>query len=89
MEHKCEYPECEERVDSAMLFCRTHWYEVPKPERDAVWQTWMARKRAVAGGAGAGYIGAVAAHQAAKVSAIRSVDSRHSVTRDYTILEVA
>ena len=38
--HTCPGPHCDRQVDYRMLACRTHWYQVPKPLRDAVWRTW-------------------------------------------------
>jgi hypothetical protein len=54
MTHRCPGPGCTEDVDSSMLMCPGHWYQVPKPVRRAVWIAWNR-------GAGAG----TPAHQAA------------------------
>ena len=35
--HKCPTNGCNEKVPTKMLFCRTHWFMVPKTLRDAVW----------------------------------------------------
>lgn len=38
--HKCPKMGCEVRVPHRMLACRAHWYEIPKPYRDAVWRAY-------------------------------------------------
>lgn len=63
MSHRCPANGCTRTVSPAMLMCRPHWYMVPKPLRDAVWNAW-------GGGAGAG----TAPHQAAILAAVEAVD---------------
>jgi hypothetical protein len=48
-----------------MLMCRPHWYMVPKPQRDAVWDAWR-------GGLGAGS----PAHREAILAAIEAVNAK-------------
>lgn len=60
--HRCPGPECTEQVPAHMLMCRSHWYAVPGPIRQAVWATWK-------GGAGAG----TPAYTAAITRAIEAV----------------
>lgn len=38
--HECPKNGCDRRVPFHMLACRAHWYQVPKPIRDAVWRTY-------------------------------------------------
>lgn len=38
--HECPKRGCTHRVLAHMLTCRGHWYAIPKPLRDAVWDTW-------------------------------------------------
>lgn len=61
--HTCPATGCTRNVPSHMLLCRTHWYMVPGPLRDAVWDAW-------AGGIGAGS----SAHRAACADAIEAVN---------------
>lgn len=63
--HRCPCRACKARVAPDRLMCPPHWYQVPKPMRDAVWATWRS-------GAGAG----TAAHTAAITAAIAAVDAR-------------
>ena len=60
--HRCPGPLCEAEVDSSMLMCPRHWYQVPAPVRVAVWRAWRR-------GAGAG----TPAHRAAMAAAIAAV----------------
>lgn len=39
-DHICPAPQCDARIPFNMLACRRHWYQVPKPLRDAVWRAW-------------------------------------------------
>lgn len=57
--HECPGPECGKLVPDEMLACPRHWYQVPKPMRDAVYKAWNR-------GAGAGS----AAHYNAMLAAI-------------------
>jgi hypothetical protein len=52
-----------------MLMCRSHWYMVPKPLRDAVWNAW-------ANGRGAGS----PAHRDAITEAIEAVNRKLEVS---------
>jgi hypothetical protein len=61
--HECPADGCKRRVGTAMLMCRTDWFRVPKPLRNAVWAAWRE-------GAGAGS----PEHQAAISAAIRAVN---------------
>lgn len=47
MDHECPRNGCTRQVPEHMLMCRSDWYRVPRPLRDAVWATWR-------NGAGAG-----------------------------------
>jgi hypothetical protein len=38
--HKCPARRCTLRVGPGKLMCRTHWYMVPGPLRDAVYAAW-------------------------------------------------
>lgn len=38
--HLCPASGCRRPVSPDRLMCRPHWYQVPKPLRDAVWATW-------------------------------------------------
>lgn len=38
MAHRCPSPGCEERVPSGRYACRRHWFTIPKPLRDELWQ---------------------------------------------------
>ena len=57
--HLCPAAGCRQHVSADRLMCRPHWYQVPKPLRDAVWATWRS-------GAGAG----TSEHTAAILAAI-------------------
>lgn len=37
MSHSCHAFGCGIAVPPSMMFCRPHWYLLPKPVRDAVW----------------------------------------------------
>lgn len=63
--HRCPVAGCRARVPYHRLMCKLHWYQVPRPLRDAVWATWQS-------GAGAG----TAAHTAAIEAAVRAVDGK-------------
>lgn len=41
MTHVCPAPGCEEQVDRSMLACRAHWFSIPKPLRDEVWEAFL------------------------------------------------
>jgi hypothetical protein len=38
-DHKCPKNGCRVRVPNSKLACRTHWYQLSKPVRDAVYAT--------------------------------------------------
>jgi hypothetical protein len=39
--HLCPAAGCRQHISAGRFMCRTHWYQVPKPIRDAVWATWQ------------------------------------------------
>ncbi|MEI6417478.1 MAG: hypothetical protein WCO82_00275 [Sphingomonadales bacterium] len=39
----CAAPGCDQQAKPGQLMCRPHWFQVPKPIRDAIWSTWKAR----------------------------------------------
>jgi hypothetical protein len=41
MSHKCHARGCNVVVPPAMFMCRSHWYSLPKPMRDAVWREYQ------------------------------------------------
>lgn len=41
--HKCPANGCTAKVPGSMLFCRKHWFMVPKSLRDAVWREYRAQ----------------------------------------------
>ena len=63
--HECPATGCTRDVPIDMLMCRSHWYMVPKPLRNAVWGAWQE-------GDGAG----TRAHTAAIHAAIKSVNDK-------------
>jgi hypothetical protein len=60
--HRCPAGGCRVKVPATRLMCREHWYQVPRPLRDAVWATWRS-------GAGKGS----PAHDAAIVAAVAAL----------------
>lgn len=40
MSHHCHAVGCTTRVPPKLFMCRTHWYMVPRPLRQAVWATY-------------------------------------------------
>lgn len=38
----CDAPGCRTLVRRGILMCRHHWFQVPKPLREAISQTWAA-----------------------------------------------
>lgn len=38
----CDAPGCDTPVRRGILMCRPHWFQVPKPLREAINQTWAA-----------------------------------------------
>lgn len=69
--HECPATGCTRRVGIHMLMCRPHWYMVPKPLRDDVWD-------AYAGGMGAGS----GEHTDAITAAIDAVNAKLSAAAD-------
>lgn len=63
--HDCPARGCTRRVGQRMLFCRPHWFMVPRPFRDAVYD-------AYAGGLGAGS----PAHREAILAAVEAVNAK-------------
>lgn len=39
-ERECPVPGCETFHPRNMLMCRSHWFRVPKPIRDEVWDSY-------------------------------------------------
>lgn len=37
MRHTCRWVGCNKQVPLNMWGCRTHWFRLPKPLRDAIW----------------------------------------------------
>lgn len=62
-DHQCPVGICRVQVPAARLMCAPHWYQVPRPLRDAVWASWRS-------GAGAG----TPAHTAAIKAAVAAVE---------------
>jgi hypothetical protein len=44
--HTCAAEGCQRMVQTTMLMCREHWYQVPKPIRDRVWAAYNNLQRA-------------------------------------------
>lgn len=38
MSHVCHAHGCNRRVPPSMFACKPHWFALPKPIRDAIWQ---------------------------------------------------
>ena len=38
--HHCHWPGCERQVPPAMWGCRAHWFRLPQPLRDRIWQAY-------------------------------------------------
>lgn len=38
--HECLPGLCPRRIPAHMLFCPTHWYQVPADLREVIWATW-------------------------------------------------
>lgn len=38
--HPCRIPQCGTQIPLDYLMCRPHWWAVPRPIRQAVWDTW-------------------------------------------------
>lgn len=41
VKHHCHWPSCEKTVAPRLWGCKTHWYTLPKPIRDAIWATYV------------------------------------------------
>lgn len=41
MGHRCHAKGCDKVVPHEMLMCRRHWFMVPKPVRDQVWDSYL------------------------------------------------
>lgn len=67
--HRCAHPQCRAKIPKEFLMCHRHWSSVPKPQRDAVWRTWI-RWRNGSNGEG------LQEYQAARQAAIASVPGR-------------
>ena len=67
--HKCPATGCTLSVAPGKLLCRSHWFMVPAPLREAVWDAW-------ADGAGAGSPAHSAACDAAIGAVNRKIDER-------------
>lgn len=39
-DHHCHWPGCNQQVPPAAWGCRPHWYSLPKPLRDKVWDAY-------------------------------------------------
>lgn len=63
--HDCPATGCTRRVARHQLMCRPHWYMVPKPLRDAVYDAY-----------GNGLRAGSPAHRAAVLDAIGAVNAR-------------
>lgn len=64
--HRCPARGCPAQIPQTMLFCRRHWFVVPKDMRDEIWRLY----RAEAGSQ---------AHRAACFEAIEFVNERLAV----------
>jgi hypothetical protein len=38
--HTCHWPGCRKPVPASMWGCREHWFQLPKPLRDRIWETY-------------------------------------------------
>ena len=63
--HNCPAARCTRRVAAHQLMCRPHWYMVPKPLRDAVYDAYRG-----------GLAGRSPAHRAAVTDAIGAVNAK-------------
>ncbi len=41
----CPHPDCRRQVPTDMFGCRDHWFQLPRPIRDAIWAAWRAGDR--------------------------------------------
>jgi len=40
---RCPVCGCATLTDRSKVFCRSHWFSLPKPLRDAIWATYRAK----------------------------------------------
>lgn len=40
MSHQCPAKGCDKQVDDVMLMCRTHWHQLTRAEKAAVWNSY-------------------------------------------------
>ena len=40
MAHTCHATGCKTRVPQTMFMCKRHWFSLPKPMRDRIWDTY-------------------------------------------------
>lgn len=40
MRHTCHWPDCTREVPPKMWGCPQHWFQLPKPIRDAIWRAY-------------------------------------------------
>lgn len=38
--HNCAAKGCSEEIPDHLLMCRSHWFSVPKPIRDEIWEAY-------------------------------------------------
>lgn len=62
-EHHCHWPGCGKSVPPAMWGCRLHWFTLPKPLRDKIWNTYRPGQE-IDGTPSAAYLAAAAEVQA-------------------------
>lgn len=41
MKHTCHAMGCDVNVPEKMFLCRNHWFQLPRPMRDAVWAEYV------------------------------------------------
>ncbi len=41
MKHTCHWPSCKKAVPPRMWGCKSHWFELPKSIRDAIWKHYV------------------------------------------------
>lgn len=39
-DHHCHWPGCKTQVPPAMWGCKPHWFRLPKPIRDRIWEAY-------------------------------------------------
>lgn len=40
-DHTCHWPGCNKQVPPAMWGCKTHWFKLPLPLRNAIWAAYV------------------------------------------------